>query len=341
MDRTRILIVGARGVFGRRLVGVLRNHLNVHLVLAGRNVAGLQKMVRAIGEAGASAVELDLRTPGALTTVIREFDVAAVCCTAGPFQSLRREVVRECVAAGAHWLDISDDGEWVNGLLGDGALWFDAEKDGVVVAPGLSSVPAISGICVRDCLERMPKPERVTVTLFIGNKNRKGVGSIGRALASGQPGGRKVQLPGRRATSFPFESPDRELLRNELGLAAEFRVAFELTLGYRLFPLFNLCGSVFGTALVARAISVLTWPLSFFGSDDGVLQVECWDADGERTVTWVRGRGQKMPVVPCAIVLEQILEGSRAPGVIRAWTDPDPDTWLIMLSRYGLEVGRE
>jgi hypothetical protein len=250
-------------------------------------------------------------------------------------------VVRAVVEAGAHWLDISDDSQWVNGILGDAALWFAAEQAGVTVAPGLSSVPCISGICVRDVLERMPKPAKTTITLFIGNRNRKGPGSIGRALVSGGRGGTRVQLPGRRATSFPFQSPDAALVQEELGVAVEFRVAFELALGYRLFPLFKLCGAVLGSRLIARAISVLTRPLSILGSNEGILQVECWDEAGNRAATWVKGRGQKMPVVPCAIVLGDLLDQQRGPGGIRAWTNPDPDTWLIMLSRYGLEFGRE
>ncbi len=336
---SRILIAGARGVFGRRLVEVLLEKTSLHLVLAGRNVAGLQGMVRAIGAERASAVALDLRDPAAVADAAREVD--AVCCTAGPFSSLPRNVVRAVVDAGAHWLDISDDSDWVNGLLGDASLWFAAEQAGVVVAPGLSSVPAISGICVRDILQRMPKPAKTTITLFIGNRNRKGPGSIGRALVSGSSGGLTVELPGRRATSFPFRSPDRELMKDELEVAAEFRVAFELTLGYRLFPLFKLCGAVLGRSFVAKAIALLTKPLAWFGSNEGILQVECWDAAGERAVSWVKGRGQQMPVIPCAIVLQEILAGSRARGVIRAWTEPGAGEWLTQLKSYGLECGRE
>jgi hypothetical protein len=335
----RVLIAGARGVFGRRLVEMLLEKTSWHLVLAGRNVAGLNGMVRSIGRERASAVALDLRDPAAVADAARE--VAAVCCTAGPFSALDRNVVRAVVDAGAHWLDISDDSEWVNGLLGDASLWFAAEQQGVTVAPGLSSVPAISGVCVRDILARMPKPEKTTITLFIGNKNRKGPGSIGRALVSGSSGGRTVQLPGRRATSFPFQSPDRELMQGELGLSVEFRAAFELTLGYRLFPLFKLCGAVLSRSFVAKAIALLTKPLAWFGSTEGILQVECWDEAGERAVSWVRGRGQRMPVIPCAVVLDEILADSRPPGVLRAWTEPDAGEWLTQLENYGLEFGRE
>src|SRR6185436_17593610 len=76
MAAKRVVVLGARGVFGSLLVRELEGKYDV--VPAGRG-------------------ELDPR--GAF----------AVACTAGPFQQLDRAMVRTCVDAGAHWLDIADD----------------------------------------------------------------------------------------------------------------------------------------------------------------------------------------------------------------------------------------
>lgn len=128
----------------------------------------------------------------------------AFACAAGPFQTLDRAVVRAAVDAGAHWLDIADDEHWFFDLLDDRALHALARERGVAVIPGLSSLPAISGALAR----RVLPAQRLKITLFIGNDNRKGAAAV--------------------ASGATLRSPDRELLRRELGVDAIARAKFEL-----------------------------------------------------------------------------------------------------------------
>lgn len=328
---TRVLIAGGSGVFGQRLAALLLAD-GLDLTLAGRSARRLLAAARRLGDSDRVAVQaLDLRDPGALEAAARGH--AAVACTAGPFAGLPAGLPAAAVRAGAHWLDISDDREWVRRVLGDGALDAAAHAADLVVAPGCSSVPAISGVLARRCRELLPDAARGRVTLYIGNRNRKGVGSIARALVSGSTDGTPVELPMGRLTAFRFDSPDAVLMREELDLEAEFRAAFELSLGYRVMASVGRPGC-------ARAFAWCTRPLGWFGDRRGCLQVEVWDSAGRRAAAWAIGTDQRMPVVPLACVLSGLLAGSwPGLGVRRVWQDEPPDRWIAALRGAGLDVG--
>lgn len=328
---TRILIAGGSGVFGQRLAALLLAE-GLGVTLAGRSPRRLRAAVRGLGGGERVAAQpLDLRDPAALERAAAGH--VAVACTAGPFSGLPSGLPAAAVRAGAHWLDISDDREWVLRVLGDLALDAAARAAGVVVAPGCSTVPAISGILARRCRERLPAAIRARATLYIGNRNRKGVGSLARALVSGSADAVPVDLPVGRQAAFRFDSPDGALMREELGLDAEFRAAFELSLGWRVAARVARPGC-------ARAIAWLTRPLGRFGDPRGCLQVEAWDAAGSHVAAWALGTDQRMPVVPLAYVLAGLVQGTwPGPGVRRVWQDAPPSHWLGALRAAGLEAG--
>jgi hypothetical protein len=196
----------------------------------------------------------------------------AVACTAGPFQQLDRGLVRAAVASGAQWLDIADDARWFFDLIDDAALDALARERGVAVMPGLSSLPAISCALVR----RLLPASHVDITLFIGNDNRKGAAAI--------------------ASGAVLETPDRELLRRELGIDAAVKTRFELPGARLMLRLLGLLPSAFRLR-VARLISRV--PLRF-GSSGGFVEVRA----GER-VERLEG-GQDIAIQPLVFALERI-----------------------------------
>lgn len=339
MAPPRVLIAGGAGVFGQRLARELLDTCAAHLVLAGRRPGPLRSACATLDPARTEALVLDLHDPAAFARAAA--GCTAIACTAGPFGDLPPALPGLAIAAGAHWVDIADDPDWVGCVLGDEALARGARAAGKVVAPGCSSVPTLSGVLVRACRERLPGVIRARITLFIGNRNRKGVASLARALASGGREAVPVQLPppfGVRPT-FAFGSPDAALLREDLRIDAEFRAGFEATLGWRLAGVARPLGRLLGLGRLARAIAWLTRPAGRFGSPDGVLQAEAWDAAGTCEISWVRGRDQRMPILPAAEVLRACLAGTApAPGVARAWTWWPPADWLARLAARGLEV---
>jgi hypothetical protein len=211
----------------------------------------------------------------------------AVACTAGPFQQLDRGLVRRAVECGAHWLDIADDARWFFDLVDDRELDALARERNVVVMPGLSSLPALSCALVR----RLMPTQRAEITLFIGNGNRKGAAAI--------------------ASGSELATPDRELLRRELGVDATVKTRFELpgahvALGVlRFLPL----------ALRVRIAKLLSRIPLRFGSEGGWLEAR----SGSR-VERISG-GQNIAIRPLVFVLDRIAtlpRGVHPPTVLDA-----------------------
>src|SRR5437870_1824570 len=158
-DRPRVLVAGGYGVFGRLLASELLAATNAHIVLAGRDVRRAEAARLALAEPSrAESLELGLADDGANGRAAA--GCAAVACSAGPFQLLPSNLPSVAVRAGAHWFDVADEARWVLGLLDDRRLDAEARTAGVVVAPGLSAVPAVSGVLARWCGERLPEADR-------------------------------------------------------------------------------------------------------------------------------------------------------------------------------------
>lgn len=198
----RVVVAGARGVFGSLLV---------------RELAGAYDVEATTRDT------LDLRDVDAVHRAAQGA-FAFVCC-AGPFQQLDRRIVRAVVEAGAHWLDIADDARWFFELVDDRELDALAREKHVVVMPGLSSLPAISYALVR----RLGTPRRVSITLFIGNDNAKGAAAIASGAALENPDRELLRREGIEAdVRTRFELPGAGVAMRVLSLvpiAARTRIA--------------------------------------------------------------------------------------------------------------------
>ena len=187
------------------------------------------------------------------------------------------------VEAGAHWLDIADDEGWFFDLVDDSSLDALAREKNVAVIPGLSSLPAVSGALVR----RLGSPKNVTITLHINNRNAKGAAAIASAAASG---GRTLH------------TPDRELLRRELGIDAEARVEFESAIAR---PMLRLLGRW------PRFAAKLAKPFRF-GKPGGAVEVR----SGDR-VARIESRDQRLAILPVVFALEHLEEAKESGHLAR------------------------
>ena len=260
--KKRVVVAGSRGVFGSLLVQELADAYEV--IPTTRQTLDLRD-VDAVGRAARGAF-------------------AFVCC-AGPFQQLDRRMVRAAVDAGAHWLDIADDERWFFDLVDDVQLDALARERGVVVMPGLSTLPAISCALVRE----MGSPKFVAITLFIGNDNAKGAAAI--------------------ASGAALQTPDRGLLRRE-GIEAEVRTRFEMPgVSLAMRALAKL--PIHLRTRVAKVIARLAKAFRF-GTRGGYVEVR----SGDR-VERVSGADQRLAILPVVFALEHLpTAGVYAPTVL-------------------------
>ncbi len=302
----RILVAGGYGVFGSLLAAELLETTEAHLVLAGRNRRQGERVAAELGTERTEAIELDL---GDVESVARAAEGCfAIACAAGPFQGLPRDLPLAAIRSGAHWLDIADDPGWILSVLGDEHLSEGAADAGLVAAPGLSTVPAVSGVLARWCVERLDDPHDAQVTLFIGNRNRKGTGATASALIAGFRDPAPVDLPFGRRVAYRFPTPDAELFRRDLGIQAEFRVALEWGYLGELAAALGRATIGFGTEgqiRLARALSKLSEPFARFGTELGCVQVELSNEAGSIVATALAG--QRLVVLPCALAARALL----------------------------------
>jgi hypothetical protein len=262
--KKRVIVAGARGVFGSLLVHELRDAYEV--IATTRDTLDLSD-VEAVGRASRGAF--------------------AFVCAAGPFQQLDRRIVRAVVENGAHWLDIADDERWFFDLVDDASLDVFARERGVVVMPGLSTLPAVSCALVRT----IGMPKRVQITLYIGNDNAKGAAAI--------------------ASGSALHSPDRELLRRA-GVEANVRTRFEMP-GVRA-VMWILAKLPIGVRTrVAKRIARVA-KLCRFGTRGGYVEVR-----SENRVERVKRADRKLAILPVVFALGHLPPpGVHAPTVLDA-----------------------
>jgi hypothetical protein len=181
--------------------------------------------------------------------------------------------------------------------------------------PGLSSIPALTGALTDWCRARLPDAVTARAAMFIGNRNEKGAGAITSAIEGRFTDPIPVDFPGGRRTAYRFDVPASAFGRAEI--AGEFRVALEIAPAARLV---NLLAPRAG-----RALAKIAKPFSRFGSDQGCVQAEVSDRNGNTLAAACVSKGQGLAILPIAIALEEILDGRAPHGVVHpsAWIEPE------------------
>ena len=115
MPRSRILLIGAYGQFGRRIAVELARD-DVDLVLAGRRLDRAQALAASLaGDARLETARIDVED-GSLASDIAALAPTLVIHTAGPFQQRDYRVAEAAMEAGADYVDLADGREFVAGV---------------------------------------------------------------------------------------------------------------------------------------------------------------------------------------------------------------------------------
>lgn len=138
-----IVILGATGFTGRIVVAelaALAVREGVRFAIAGRDPEKLRKVASEFPELEFEVIVADVSDPISLTKMAAQANIIVNC--AGPFALYGMEVVRACVQAGTHYMDITGEPAFVHAVHRN----FDAQaKSGgvaIVNCCGFDSIPA-------------------------------------------------------------------------------------------------------------------------------------------------------------------------------------------------------
>lgn len=342
--REVVLVLGGYGVFGSRISMALARDARVDLIVAGRDLHAASTFCSVHG--GRPEV-IDREDPALAERVVR-LSPFLVIDAAGPFQSYGARpyrVAEAALAAGAHYLDLSDDPAFT---LGIEVLDAAARQARLAILSGVSSVPALSSAAVAEFASDMADIHLIDTVIVPGNRAPRGL-SVVRAIVgqAGRPtrmwrGGRAEQVPGwsglsRIALRVPGSSPvagrwasfnaapDPALLpRHFKARSVLFRVGLELKImhgGLLLLSLPVRWGWVRTLAPLAPVLKWVAERLEPFGSDTGGMRVRVAGLTGggvPQVREWVlvagAGDGPHVPAIPARVMLDRLRAGSVSPG---------------------------
>lgn len=334
---TRVVVLGGYGNFGARICRALSRDSRYEIVAAGRDPrVGVQ---RAGFDASVKGARLDL-SASSFAADLAQLSPALVIHCAGPFQGQDYAAARAALAAGAHYIDLSDSRSFVAAFAS--ALDANARAAGLLAISGASSVPALSSAVVDVLTKRFRSMHAIRIVIAPAQRAPRGTATLSGAFSyAGRPvrvwrDGAWCRMHGWqdlarvRVAGMPArwgavcDVPDLELFPARYAgvKTVEFRAALEL--GIQHFALWGAAalrraGIPLPIERWAPALERMAALLDYFGSERGgmMVRVEGTGQDGRpHRANWrVLAGGNHGPEIPCmaAILLaRKLLRGSIA-----------------------------
>lgn len=314
-----ILVLGGYGVFGARLARLLVADGH-DVCIAGRS---LDKARACASEIGCRAAMVDR---GGRLEELTGHDV--VIDAAGPFHAYGDDpyrLARRAIAAGVHYLDLSDNADFCAGIS---TLDAQARRAGLCVLSGLSSVPALSSAAVR-ALAGDDIPLVIDIAILPGNRAPRGISVMQSILSqAGRPmpvwsGNRwdsdvgwskpvRYTLPGGLVRqAWQIEVPDQRLFPAYFGAeTVRFRAGLELAAmryGLAVVAAIRRLMPFPVTRPVVTGFKVLADLMAPFGSDRGGMSVAVTTRHDHRRWSLVaeEGDGPYIPAVAARALLRR------------------------------------
>jgi uncharacterized protein YbjT (DUF2867 family) len=329
----RIVVLGASGNFGARIVRALSADPTIELIAASRT-AGSEKL-----DAGVQFAALDIHAVD-FARRLHALQPQLVIHCVGPFQAQDYHVAKAALVSGAHYLDLADGREFVANFAVQNR---DAAQtaDRLAIA-GASTLPALSSAVIEALRQPLTAIEGIEIAIAPGQRAPRGTATLAAVFSYlGRPFLWKRDGKWQRAWGwqelkrirFDFgtrwaaacDVPDLEVLPQHYpGVGAvSFRAALEV--GLQQLSLWVLAalrrrGLSLPIERWAPAINRFASWFDIVGSDCGGMQVSVvgTDADGvRRKRTWhLTARGNHGPEIPCMASI--LLARQLARGQLRA-----------------------
>ncbi len=339
----RILVLGGYGLFGGRICRALNDERELWIGVAGRDAGRARSFVDSMppGAATLEAIALDHEAVdfGERVSALRP---RLIVHAAGPFQGQSYHVAHAAIAAGAHYVDLADGREFVNGI---GKLGVDARTRGLVVASGASTLPAVSTAVIERLADGLVALHGIDISIAPAQSIPRGKATLAGVLSyCGKPFLERVDGAWRRVYGWQglhrihypdigarlaarCDVPDLDLLPERYPKLLTVRFDAALELGLAQWGMWALAwlvriGIVRSPERLAGFLLCTARILDRFGSDVGGMHV---GIEGERVDgrsvrrTWYlvarQGDGPQIPCVPATVITRKLARGvTIAPG---------------------------
>lgn len=337
MREFKVMVVGAYGFFGSRLVARLARQSGLHIVVAGRSASAAQALLESLAPDACSSlshVVVDVMAPG-LEDRLKMLEVDALIHTSGPFQGQDYRVARACAYAGVHYVDLADGRDFVCGI---DVLDPQAKTAGVLLLSGASSVPALSSAVVDALASGMARVSDIDIGISPGNRTDRGLSTVAAILSycgkpllgSGQQQavigwlrsyGHDYPAPVGRRLLSACDVPDLALLplRYEGSPSIRFGAGLELSFlqrGMNAMAWLAHRGLVQDWSAHARRLKRMADWFRNWGSDAGAMHVTVsgLDAKGQACLRcWVlmagSGDGPYVPTLAASALVRKLAAG--------------------------------
>lgn len=350
----RVLVIGGYGNFGRFICRSLADERNIQLIIAGRSIDKARLLSTELDATNpAKYAALDIHSN--LNEALEELKPDIVIHTSGPFQPQGYEVARACLHCNAHYIDLADAREFVEGI---GVLDEQARKQQRLVVSGASSVPCLTSAIVDHFQPQFSRIDSLDYAITTAQKTTRGLATTAAILGyTGKPFLTKVNgefrniygwqsLHKRKYRSlgwrllgncdipdlalFPKRYPDIHTIRFYAGLELPF-IHITLWLLSWLVRARLVSSLQPAASLMLKSSFLFDW----LGSENSAFHMElsgeCLDKKPQNVVFELTAKSGDGPYIPCmpAILLAKKLANNQISNFAA-----QPCVGLITLNEY-------
>jgi hypothetical protein len=339
----RVVLIGATGVFGRRLARHLSRMDGLDLVLTSRSAGKAEALARELATKASAPIRgVAFERDKDLVASLAALKPWLVIDASGPFQQQGYEVPTAALLLDAHVVDLADARDYLTGY--GPQLDKLARQRGLVALAGASSTPALSAAAARELSEGWERLDSIDIAITPGGRSEVGPSVIAAILSyagkpvpvwrEGQlqtiPGwgvGEVIDMPGlgsRRVA--PVETVDAETLGPGLKVGSRVSFAAGLEAGIEQWGLALLAwlrrrGWIDDLAPLAPYLVKARRITRLWTSDRGGMRVAIAGIDAKgrpRRAYWSllaeNDDGPQVPVLAAAAAVRALLTDSITPG---------------------------
>lgn len=170
-----ILLIGATGMFGSRLARMLAQMPGIDLIVTSRSGDRAKALARTLRQDASRACRISglAFTHGqAAEATFADAKPWLVIDAAGPFQHASYDTAKAALTAGAHWIDLADAANYIDGFVS--ALDDLARRNGVTAVTGASSTPALSFAAVQSLTDGWRSVDKIEIGIYPAGRSAVG-----------------------------------------------------------------------------------------------------------------------------------------------------------------------